>query len=137
MRVVGALLAASLLLLAGCGGPIRADELQRGVQSIGALAAEGELLADGTARDRTKTTFTRVQARTLGEQATHEAEKLADATAPPRLERARSSGVRLAQDVADALGELQVRPDDPAVGAAARGRLGRLSDEATSLAGRL
>src|SRR5215211_7796710 len=39
MRALGGLLAASLLLLGGCGGAIRADELQRGVQSIGALAA--------------------------------------------------------------------------------------------------
>src|SRR5215217_1026256 len=82
------------MVLGGCGGPIRTDELQRGVQSLAALAAEGAILADGTARDRTKATFTRVQARTLGEEADHESEKLADATAPPELARAKAAGVR-------------------------------------------
>ena len=136
-RIPAPLLAAGLVLVAACGGPIGSDELRRGVETLGALAAEGELIADGAARDRTKTTFTRVHARTLGDEADHEAEKLADASAPPELAGAKRDAVRLAQDVGAALGDLQVMPDDVAAARAARSRLRHLSDEAGRLAGRL
>ena len=59
----------------GCGSDVRlresgvVGELQRGVQSLGALAAQGQLIADGTARDATKQTYVRVMSRTLGEEA--------------------------------------------------------------------
>jgi len=131
-----------LLLLAGlaaggCGGPIQPGELRRGVETVGALAAQGGLLADGAARDRTKATFTRVQARTLAAETDHEAEKLADAQAPAGLAGGKQSAVRLAQRVAGALGDLQVTPGDEAVARAARDSLRRLSDDASALARRL
>jgi Natural resistance-associated macrophage protein-like len=113
--------AALPFLLMACGGDIRADELQRGVQSLGSLAAEGALVADGAAQDRTKRTFTRVQARTLGEEADHEAEKVSDASAPPALEQKKAATVKLATDVGDALGRLQTAPGD-AQGAAQAAR---------------
>ena len=123
--------------LAGCGGPIRADELERGVESLGALAAEGEVLADGVARERTKTTFTRVQARTLAEQADHEAEKLADAQAGPALSASKAEAVALASKVSEALGRLRTRPDAVATGRAAKRELSGLSDDADRLVRRL
>jgi hypothetical protein len=136
-RRIAPLVLSIALLAAGCGGPIRADELQRGIESLGALAAEGAVLADGVAGDRTKATFTRVQARTLGEEADHEAEKLSDAAAPAGLESAKADAVSLAQDVGDALGELQVAPGD-AEGARSTGEtLRRLRDRADELAGGL
>jgi hypothetical protein len=125
------------LALSGCGGPIKADELERGVESLGALASEGVVLADGVARDRTKVTFTRVQARTLAEEADHEAEKLADARAPAALAASKDRAVSLAQDVSDALGEIQVRPADPAAARAVKRTLRELSDDADTLVRRL
>jgi hypothetical protein len=64
---------ASLILFPGCGDLSR-DELNRGVESLSALAAQGELIANGVARDATKSTYTRVMAKTLGGEAEHEAE---------------------------------------------------------------
>ena len=128
---------AAVLALPGCGGAIKQEELARGIASLGAIAAEGELMADGAARDRTKATFTRVQARTLAEEADHEAEKLADAQAQGSLAGARDQAVQLAQDVSDALAELRVRPGDRAGAGAARGRLHELTGRADVLQGRL
>src|SRR5947207_11293608 len=65
----------------GCGGPIMRDELQRGVETLGSTAEEGRLLGRDVARDRSKNTFVRVEARALADDADHEAEKLADAGA--------------------------------------------------------
>jgi len=124
-------------MLASCGGAIRADELRRGVESLGSLASEGALVADGAARDRTKRTFTRVQARTLGEQAQHEAEKISDASAPAALARAKVATVTLATDVGDALGELQTAPGDAASAARAGRTLRELAQRAKRLAGEL
>jgi hypothetical protein len=56
-------LGVSLIVLSGCGNLSR-DELNRGVESLSALAAQGELIANGVARDATKSTYTRVMAKT-------------------------------------------------------------------------
>src|SRR5689334_13588400 len=99
LRSASAVLVLVLLLtLPGCG-TLGRSELRRGVDSIGAIASEGQLLAAGVAADRTKSTYTRVQARTLGEDAQHEAEKLADATPQDGYAARRDRAVRLAGDV--------------------------------------
>jgi hypothetical protein len=54
-------LGVSLIVLSGCGDLSR-DELNRGVESLSALAAQGELIANGVARDATKSTYARVMA---------------------------------------------------------------------------
>ena len=77
LAVLGVMTAA----LAGCGGPITPGELSRSIQTMESSAAEGALLADDVARDRTKATFVRVHARDLSDVVTHEAEKLNDAQA--------------------------------------------------------
>ena len=118
---------------AGCGGAISPDELQRGVASLGATAAEGRLVALDAVEDRTKTTFVRVEARDLGDEAVHEAEKLQDAQVGPSLLRRKAQAVRLAQDVDAALGDLQVAPSDPAVARDVEGRLDALSKRAQVL----
>ena len=51
-------LGVSLISISGCGDLSR-DELNRGVESLSALAAQGELIANGVARDATKSTYTR------------------------------------------------------------------------------
>lgn len=77
-------LGVSLIAFSGCGDLSR-DELNRGVESLSALAAQGQLIANGVARDATKSTCTRVMAKTLGGEAQHEAEKLADAEPSPEV----------------------------------------------------
>jgi uncharacterized protein YciI len=127
------LLALVLVCGAGCGGPIEDDELQRGIETLGSLAAEGKLVTDGVAADRTKTTFVRVELRSLSDDAVHEAEKLADAEAQPENAEVRTRAVKLAQDIDAALGELQVRPTDRALARDVGDRLANLSDEAERL----
>lgn len=131
---VGALLALVALLVAGCGGSIRREELKRGLESLSSYAAEGGLVADGVARDRTKATFVRVQARELGELADHEAEKLTDAR--PRADDAEQlrKAISLADEISSALGDLQTAPGDERAAREARRELKDLADEATRLA---
>jgi hypothetical protein len=124
----------AVLAWSGCGGAIRADELRRGVESLQSSAAEGQLLAEQVARGRSKATFTRVHARSLGERVSHEAEKLSDAEAPASRRAAKDAAVQLAQGIDDAVGDLQVAPADEAVArdagrrlAAAAARAGRLA----------
>jgi hypothetical protein len=136
-QAVLTLVLALAVALAGCVGPIRHDELQRGVETIGATAAEGALLARGAAQDRTRSTFTRVHARELAESASHEAERLHDAGAEGELVDAKADAVRLAQNVADALGELEVAPGDERLADRLETRLDNFSSVAARLAGEL
>ena len=105
-------LAALALVSSGCGD-LSNDELNRGVESLGALAAQGQLVANGVARDATKSTYARVMAKTLGEEAEHEAEKLADATIEePETADQRHAAVAVAGEISGLLGELQTFPGD-------------------------
>jgi hypothetical protein len=122
---------------AGCGGPMKADELQRGIDTLGSTAIEGELLAGDIGNDRTKATFARVYARELGERVTHEAEKLADAQARPSLAKQQGEAVELAGDISDQLSLLQVHPGSQAVGRQAKLELKKLSDRASDLSDQL
>jgi hypothetical protein len=108
----------ALALATGGCGDLSNDELNRGVESLSALAAQGQLVANGVARDATKTTYARAMARTLGESADHEAEKLADAT----LEESgtadqRHAAVAVAGEISALFGELQTYPGDERHGA--------------------
>ena len=125
------------LLAGGCGGDLTAGELQRGMDSLASTAAEGALLADGAAADRTRSTFTRVQARTLGEEAMHEAEKLEDASTTPPLRSAKRQAAGLAGDIADTLGRLQIAPADRAAARRTAAALRRAATQADQLAGEL
>jgi hypothetical protein len=124
-------------VLAGCGGPITDDELQRGIESLGAAAAEGRLVALDAAEDRTKTTFVRVAARDLGDEVVHEAEKLSDAETRPDNGRTRDDAVTLAKAIDSALGDLQIAPTDRALAKRVADRLDALSSRADALTGRL
>src|SRR3954449_625200 len=84
-----------LVALSGCGDLGR-GELNRGVESLSALAAQGGLIANGVARDATKSTYTRAMAKTLGDEAEHEAEKLADAEPSPEVTGERDAAVQIA-----------------------------------------
>jgi hypothetical protein len=130
------LLALSCFAASGCGDLSR-GELSRGVESLSALAAQGELIANGVARDATKSTYTRVMAKTLGGEAEHEAEKLADAEPSPEVGRQRDAAVQVAMEIADLFSELQVFPGDERHGAAVEAHLADAKGEADAIVERL
>lgn len=126
----------TLLVFAGCGDLSR-DELNRGVESLSALAAQGELIANGVARDATKSTYTRVMAKTLGGEAEHEAEKLADAEPSPEVKGERNAAVRIAGELADLFSELQTFPGDEHHGALVEKHMTEVKEEADAVVERL
>ena len=134
---LGGLALAVAVALGGCGGPISDDELERGVEALGSLAAEGQLVARGVVQDRTKVTFVRVELRALSDDAQHEAEKLSDAEARAGNAAVKAQAVQLAQDIDSALGDLRVAPTDRHVAADVGKRLSSLTDQADRLAERL
>jgi hypothetical protein len=120
----------------GCGDLSR-GELSRGVESLSALAAEGGLIADGVRRDATKSTYARVMAKTLGGEAEHEAEKLADATPAPEVERERDAAVRAAGELADLFAELQTFPGDERHGALVQRHMHEANEQIDAIVTRL
>lgn len=128
-RAACGVLAGIGLLASGCGD-LSGDELGRRVDTLGSIVAEGRLIARDVEHDRTRSTFVRVQARTLSEDATHEAEKVTDATPAPGTEAARRETITLAEDLADALGELSTHPGD-------EGRGARIGAQLVQIQGRL
>lgn len=131
-----ALLGAVGILLSGCGDLSR-DELNRGVESLSALAAQGELIANGVARDATKSTYTRVMAKTLGGEAEHEAEKLADAEPSPEVKKERNAAVQIAGELADLFSELQTFPGDEHRGALVEKHMAEVKEQADAVVERL
>jgi hypothetical protein len=136
-RTTAAVAAVAAVALSGCGGAIKHDELERGVATLGATAAEGRLVALDVVEDRTKTTFVRVQSAALADQAQHEAEKLSDAEASPDLVARKAEAVRIAQDIDAALGDLRVAPTDRRVARTVERKLDALSRQAERLTERL
>lgn len=130
------MVACGCALLAGCG-PLDRAELGRGVESLSALAAEGQLLADGVVQDRTRSTYTRVHAGTLAGDAAHEAQKLADATVEVGADRERDEAVAVAQRLDDALGELETFPSGERTAADVHRALTKIADDLERLAGRI
>jgi lipopolysaccharide biosynthesis regulator YciM len=122
-----------LLLVSGCGDLSR-GELSRGVESLSAIAAQGELIASGVARDATKSTYTRVMAKTLGGEAEHEAEKLADAEPEEAVAHERHAAVLLAEEIAELYSQLQVFPGDEHHGAVVQKHMEEAKEKADAIA---
>jgi hypothetical protein len=122
------------VVLAGCGGDMQPDELKRSIGTLESSAAEGALLADHVARDRTKATFARAHARDLGEAVDHEAEKLHDASAEGQVAVRKAAAVDLAGRISEALGQIQTAPDSESEGRSAATDLTRFGDRAGKLA---
>jgi hypothetical protein len=135
-RLVATAAIAALLLLSGCGDLSR-QELNRGVESLGGLAAQGGLIANGVARDATKSTYTRVMSKALGGEAEHEAEKLADAEPDAEVKAERDDAVALAERIATFYLKLQTYPGEEAVGARIQGRMREAKEEADAIDKRL
>ena len=133
-----AAVSAAALLAAGTGcGDLSRGELNRGVESLSALAAQGALIANGVARDATKSTYARVMAKTLGDEAEHEAEKLADAEPSPEVTRERDAAVRIAGEVAQLYSELQTFPGDEHHGALVQRHMREAKEAADAVVERL
>jgi hypothetical protein len=137
-RVISSALALgiSLILISGCGDLSR-DELNRGVESLSALAAQGGLVANGVARDATKSTYTRVMAKTLGGEAEHEAEKLADAEPEAAVKTERNAAVQVAGELAGLFSELQTFPGDEHHGALVEKHMEEVKEQADAVVARL
>jgi outer membrane murein-binding lipoprotein Lpp len=135
-RALAGVVLAGAVCFSGCGGPMKPEELSRSIQTLESTAAEGALLADDVARDRTKATFARVHARELGETAEHEAEKLNDAEAEPEggVAPSKVRAIDLADRISAALGRIQIAPDSETEGRAAEEALSGLSERAGQLA---
>jgi len=135
-RGLAGVLLAGVLCFVGCGGPMQPDELARSIEALESTAAEGALLADHVARDRSKNTFVRAHARELGETVEHEAEKLNDAEGEPEngVAPAKAKAIDLADQISAALGRIQTAPGDEAEGGAAQTELSTLSEKAGKLA---
>jgi hypothetical protein len=124
-----------ILAVSGCGGPITPDELSRSIETLESTAAEGALLADDVARDRTKATFARAHVRDLGDVVQHEAEKLSDAEADQsHVAAAKTDAIDLADRIGTALGQIQTAPGSEMDGRTAAAALERLSQDAKKLA---
>jgi hypothetical protein len=130
-----ALVALAATSLPGCGGPITPGELSRSIQTLESVAAEGSLVAQGVADDRTKATFVRVHSRDLGDVVQHEAEKLNDAQADQAdVAAAKTRAIDLADRIGTALGQIQTAPGSEVEGRKAASSLSRLSEDAKKLA---
>jgi hypothetical protein len=136
-RLVAAVTALLLALPFGACGDLSRGELRRGVETLAAVAAEGQLVANGVARDATKTTYARVMAKTLGEEAEHEGEKLADAEPEAGRREERDAAVAIAGEISELLSELQTYPSDERHGELVERHLGEAQDRADALAERL
>jgi hypothetical protein len=136
-RGAGAITLTTLLLTFGGCGDLSSEELGRGVESLSSLAAEGGLIANGVARDATKSTYTRVMSKTLGGEAEHEAEKLADAEPAAEVKAERDEAVTLAGRISSLYAQLQTFPGEEAVGARIQRRMREAKEEADAIAKRL
>lgn len=125
-----------ILALSGCGD-LSHDELNRGVESLSAIAAQGQLIANGVARDATKSTYTRVMAKTLGGEAEHEAEKLADAEPEAAVRPERHAAVQIAGELSQLFSELQTFPGDEHHGALVERHMGEVKEQADAVVARL
>ena len=128
--------AVGVLLLAGCE-PLTTNELQHEAQAIHSTAAEGALLADGVARERTLSSFVRAHAAELADAAETSARKLHDATVPDSLHRSNARAIDLATRTSSVLGDLELSPSNPQQAARIESKLNRLASAATRLEGSL
>lgn len=130
------LLSLSLFAASGCGD-LSEGELNRGVESLTAIAAQGQLVASGVARDATRSTYARVMAKTLGGEAEHEAEKLADATPEEGTEEERDAAVAIAGEISQVFSELQTFPGDEHHGELVQKHLEEAQGKAEAITARL
>jgi hypothetical protein len=120
------------LPLAGCGRETRHD-VRQAVEQLGSIAAEGSLMAEDVARDRTKITYVRVHGEELSSQTEHEVEKLNDAPVDPDLHDDVDKAIKLASDIGGAIDDMRVSPQDREQARTGADDLRKYADEAKKL----
>jgi hypothetical protein len=118
--------------LSGCGLD-RRQEVRVGIEQLTSIAAEGALMADDVARERTTTTLVRVHGDELSAQAQHEAEKLNDDSIPRDLTMRAQTAIKLASDIGGAIDDLRTSPHDRQRARQDEAKLRRWSAEAYRL----
>jgi len=106
---------------------VTAKSLQQQADAAKSAAAEGALLADQVARDRTTEPFARIHSGELADQAKVAAQTLTKARAPATLESKRREAAAAARSTLTALEELHRAPDDQTVARRVEARLKQLS----------
>ena len=129
-------LALLILPTAACGGggTLSTKAFQKQAESLQSFAAEGALVAEGTADGRATETFVSVHTEYLGKAATNVETDLGSAQASGGLEEKRKSALRLAGRITDQLEQLHRAPDDPKLAARLAAELRGEADAAEKLA---
>jgi hypothetical protein len=135
LRLLRPLIVLPFVLAACGGGALDSASFQKEAESIQSVAAEGALLARDVAEGRSVSTFARVRASELGQEAESLARELdrADATAEVRTKLPQA--VRLSRAVAAALARLASDPDDHGRARRIAAELEEAADSAADLAG--
>jgi hypothetical protein len=118
----------------GGGGTLSSKAFQKQAESLQSFAAEGALVAEGTADGRATETFVSVHTEYLGKAATKVETELGSARASGGLEEKRKSALRLAGRITDELGQLHRAPDDRMLAAQLAAELRDEADAAEELA---
>jgi hypothetical protein len=127
---------ALLTFVSGCG-PLTSNELREEVKSLHSNAAEGALLAQQVALNKSRSTLTRVHAQELSGATSASEEKLTDAIVESEIK----GDVKRALDLADASGtqldKLATDPKNEELARDAEQKLNRISAEFSVLEERL
>jgi hypothetical protein len=128
-------LALLALATAGCGSTtLSKKDLQKQAEWIQSLAAEGSLVAQQSAQDRTTETFVRVHTQYMDEAAKKIGKELDAKHASGSLERKRMAAVRLADSLSSELGRLHDAPGDRHLASELERELRQIADDAQRLA---
>jgi hypothetical protein len=114
-----------VMLLAGCGGggTLSKKALQKQLEAVQSFAAEGALVADGAADERTTNVFVRVHTKYLSDGTKKLSVQLASAETSPTLEDKLATARKLAVQVEEELDALHRSPGDRDVARRAKTRL--------------
>ena len=125
MRARLLLIAVVLAVVSGCGGggTLSKKDLQKQLGAVQSFAAEGALVADGAADERTTNVFVRVHTKYLSEGTKKLSDQLASAETSPALEDELSTARKLALQVHSELDALHRSPGDREVARRAKTRL--------------
>jgi hypothetical protein len=116
-----------VLLLAGCGGggALSKKDLQKQLEAVQSFAAEGALVADGAADERTTDIFVRVHTLYLGDGVQNVRKQVSAGHASGDLEEKRDVAIELASEVERQLKRLHESPGDQDVARSVKAQLQR------------
>jgi len=126
----------AVLLLPGCGGggALSKKDVQKELEAVQSFAAEGALVADGAADERTTDIFVRVHTQYLGAGTKKVGEKVSAGQASGDVEDKRQTAVNLASAVEEQLGRLHRSPGNRDVARDVRDKLQRYAVSAEEAA---